>query len=109
VDRPYVDSLCAGFVTSISTGKSPTGSVLAKRHVNRQDLGLNEKSVEKRQVVDPNPNIVPSIPGCHDRWVTFMMDWYQFVYYYSFIMIPYTLATFVCALMAANHLYRRNE
>lgn len=107
MDRPFVDSLCAGFVTSVSNDGS--GSTLSKRYEERRNFGVVKKSLEKRQVVDPNPNIIPSIPGCHDRWVNFLKDWYQFVYTYSFIMIPYSLATFICALMSANHLYRRNE
>ena len=69
----------------------------------------SSSTLDKRQVYDPNPNIVPTIPGCHDPWIKFLLAWYEFVYYYSFAMIPFSLMTFVSGLLGANHLYKRNE
>ena len=75
---------------------APPEGTLAKRSVSK---------LIKRQDYDPNPNIVTSIPGCHDNWIQFLTNWYQFVYLYSFLMVPYSLATFVTGLLAVNHLY----
>ena len=59
----------------------------------------------KRQAYDPNPNIVPTIPGCHDKWIAFLSTWYMFCYGYSFVMIPVILGMFVVTLLTVNHLY----
>jgi hypothetical protein len=96
MDRPYISNVCAGYVDS---------SVNQKRSLDYLVEENQLLDLAKRQTYDPNRNIVPTIPGCHDRWVGFLVTYYQAMYYFSFAMIPFSLIVFVTSVLTANHLY----
>jgi hypothetical protein len=95
LDRPFITSKCAGFVTSANIKRSEISGP------ERTSL----KSMFKRQVYDPNPNVVPTIPGCHDKWVGFLVDYFTGVAYFSFAMIPFSFVMFIVSILTVNHLY----